>query len=193
MQAAAAAAGRPRPAPTRCARRAPGRPPPTPPPPGPAPPPPAPPADPLTHPPPFPTPPHPRPQDARLYLDPVRECYEAYVIYNFYAYLTNFLEVGTVQCMGALLSAGGCGRACAPRAAMGACVIYSFYAYLTNLEVGLGQGGVGINIGRRCSGGRGPPRGGAPCSCTKPACGGAPAAAAATGDEAARARPEASS
>jgi hypothetical protein len=23
----------------------------------------------------------------------VRECYEAYVIYNFYAYLTNFLEV----------------------------------------------------------------------------------------------------
>ena len=33
-------------------------------------------------------------QDARLYLDPVRECYEAYVIYNFYAYLMNFLEVG---------------------------------------------------------------------------------------------------
>ncbi|KAI8468436.1 MAG: organic solute transporter Ostalpha-domain-containing protein [Monoraphidium minutum] len=31
-------------------------------------------------------------KDARLYLDPVRECYEAYVIYNFYAYLMNFLE-----------------------------------------------------------------------------------------------------
>lgn len=38
--------------------------------------------------------PTPIPKDARLYLDPVRECYEAYVIYNFYAYLTNFLEVG---------------------------------------------------------------------------------------------------
>ncbi len=34
-------------------------------------------------------------KDARLYLDPVRECYEAYVIYNFYAYLMNFLEVGS--------------------------------------------------------------------------------------------------
>jgi hypothetical protein len=26
-------------------------------------------------------------QAAREYLDPIRECYEAYVIYNFYAYL----------------------------------------------------------------------------------------------------------
>lgn len=31
-------------------------------------------------------------KDARAYLDPVREIYEAYVIYNFYAYLMNFLE-----------------------------------------------------------------------------------------------------
>jgi hypothetical protein len=31
-------------------------------------------------------------KDARGYLDPIRECYEAYVIYNFYAYLMNFLE-----------------------------------------------------------------------------------------------------
>jgi len=31
-------------------------------------------------------------KDARGYLDPVREIYEAYVIYNFYAYLTNYLE-----------------------------------------------------------------------------------------------------
>lgn len=30
--------------------------------------------------------------DARGYLDPIRECYEAYVIYNFYAYLMNYLE-----------------------------------------------------------------------------------------------------
>jgi len=29
---------------------------------------------------------------ARAYLDPIREIYEAYVIYNFYAYLMNFLE-----------------------------------------------------------------------------------------------------
>lgn len=36
-------------------------------------------------------------KDARLYLDPVRECYEAYVIYSFYAYLTGFLEVGMVD------------------------------------------------------------------------------------------------
>lgn len=26
-------------------------------------------------------------RDAREYLDPVRECYEAYVIWNFFAYL----------------------------------------------------------------------------------------------------------
>ena len=26
------------------------------------------------------------------YLDPIRECYEAYVIYNFYAYLMAYLE-----------------------------------------------------------------------------------------------------
>ena len=38
-------------------------------------------------------------QDARLYLDPVRECYEAYVIYSFYAYLMSFLEVGG-DCLG---------------------------------------------------------------------------------------------
>ncbi|KAF8072632.1 hypothetical protein HT031_000292 [Scenedesmus sp. PABB004] len=31
-------------------------------------------------------------KDARAYLDPVREIYEAYVIYNFYTYLTNYLE-----------------------------------------------------------------------------------------------------
>lgn len=31
-------------------------------------------------------------KDARGYLDPVREIYEAYVIYNFYAYLMNYLE-----------------------------------------------------------------------------------------------------
>lgn len=31
-------------------------------------------------------------KDARAYLDPIREIYEAYVIYNFYAYLMNFLE-----------------------------------------------------------------------------------------------------
>lgn len=31
-------------------------------------------------------------KDARAYLDPVREIYEAYVIYNFYAYLMNYLE-----------------------------------------------------------------------------------------------------
>ena len=30
--------------------------------------------------------------DARVYLDPVRECYEAYAIYSFYAYLMSFLE-----------------------------------------------------------------------------------------------------
>lgn len=29
---------------------------------------------------------------ARAYLDPIREIYEAYVIYNFYAYLMNYLE-----------------------------------------------------------------------------------------------------
>eukprot|EP00955_Chlamydomonas_euryale_P007014 74520-Chlamydomonas_euryale.AAC.1 len=27
------------------------------------------------------------PQAAREYLDPIRECYEAFVIYNFYAFL----------------------------------------------------------------------------------------------------------
>jgi hypothetical protein len=26
-------------------------------------------------------------RSAREYLDPIRECYEAYVIYNFFAYL----------------------------------------------------------------------------------------------------------
>lgn len=31
-------------------------------------------------------------KDARAYLDPIREIYEAYVIYNFYAYLMNYLE-----------------------------------------------------------------------------------------------------
>jgi Organic solute transporter Ostalpha len=31
-------------------------------------------------------------KDARAYIDPVREIYEAYVIYNFYAYLINYLE-----------------------------------------------------------------------------------------------------
>lgn len=45
-------------------------------------------------------------QDARLYLDPVRECYEAYVIYNFYAYLVNFLEVRNGTMRGQL---EGCG------------------------------------------------------------------------------------
>lgn len=38
-------------------------------------------------------------KDARGYLDPVREIYEAYVIYNFYAYLMNYLEV----CVGGVL------------------------------------------------------------------------------------------
>ncbi|GAX79883.1 hypothetical protein CEUSTIGMA_g7323.t1 [Chlamydomonas eustigma] len=31
-------------------------------------------------------------RDAREYIDPIRECYEAYVIYNFYAYLMAYLE-----------------------------------------------------------------------------------------------------
>jgi Organic solute transporter Ostalpha len=31
--------------------------------------------------------------DARLYLDPIRECYEAFVIYNFYMFLIAYLEV----------------------------------------------------------------------------------------------------
>jgi hypothetical protein len=31
-------------------------------------------------------------KDAQGYLDPIREIYEAYVIYNFYAYLMNYLE-----------------------------------------------------------------------------------------------------
>lgn len=37
--------------------------------------------------------------DARMYLDPVRECYEAYVIYSFVAFLMAFLEdeVGDVE------------------------------------------------------------------------------------------------
>ncbi|KDD73924.1 organic solute transporter Ostalpha [Helicosporidium sp. ATCC 50920] len=30
--------------------------------------------------------------DARFFLDPLRECYEAFVIYNFYAYLMAYLE-----------------------------------------------------------------------------------------------------
>lgn len=30
-------------------------------------------------------------KDAALYLDTFRECYEAYVVYNFMAYLRNFL------------------------------------------------------------------------------------------------------
>lgn len=32
--------------------------------------------------------------DARTYIDPLRECYEAFVIYNFYGYLTAYLEEG---------------------------------------------------------------------------------------------------
>ena len=31
-------------------------------------------------------------KEAREYIDPVRECYEAFVIYNFYAYLVAYLE-----------------------------------------------------------------------------------------------------
>ena len=31
--------------------------------------------------------------NARLYLDPIRECYEAFVIYNFYMFLVAYLEV----------------------------------------------------------------------------------------------------
>ena len=31
-------------------------------------------------------------KDARFYIDPVRECYEAFVIYNFYMYLVTYLE-----------------------------------------------------------------------------------------------------
>ncbi len=31
-------------------------------------------------------------QSSRLYLDAVRECYEAYVIYNFFMYLRAYLE-----------------------------------------------------------------------------------------------------
>jgi len=32
-------------------------------------------------------------QAAREYLDPIRECYEAFVIYNFYAFLMNYFEM----------------------------------------------------------------------------------------------------
>jgi hypothetical protein len=32
------------------------------------------------------------PHTSGEYLDPIRECYEAYVIYNFYAYLMAYLE-----------------------------------------------------------------------------------------------------
>lgn len=31
--------------------------------------------------------------NARLFLDPIRECYEAFVIYNFYMFLIAYLEV----------------------------------------------------------------------------------------------------
>ena len=31
--------------------------------------------------------------EGRLYLDPIRECYEAFVIYNFYMFLIAYLEV----------------------------------------------------------------------------------------------------
>ena len=31
-------------------------------------------------------------KDASFYIDPVRECYEAFVIYNFYMYLVTYLE-----------------------------------------------------------------------------------------------------
>ena len=31
-------------------------------------------------------------QNTRIYLDTVRECYEAYVIYNFFMYLLAYLE-----------------------------------------------------------------------------------------------------
>ena len=31
-------------------------------------------------------------KEARFYIDPVRECYEAFVIYNFYMYLVAYLE-----------------------------------------------------------------------------------------------------
>jgi Organic solute transporter Ostalpha len=30
-----------------------------------------------------------------LFLDPIRECYEAFVIYNFYMFLIAYLEVRT--------------------------------------------------------------------------------------------------
>ena len=31
-------------------------------------------------------------KDASFYIDPIRECYEAFVIYNFYMYLVTYLE-----------------------------------------------------------------------------------------------------
>lgn len=31
-------------------------------------------------------------KEARIYIDPIRECYEAFVIYNFYMYLVAYLE-----------------------------------------------------------------------------------------------------
>lgn len=31
-------------------------------------------------------------KEARFYIDPIRECYEAFVIYNFFMYLVAYLE-----------------------------------------------------------------------------------------------------
>jgi hypothetical protein len=48
-------------------------------------------------------------KDARIYLDPIRECYEAYVIYNFFAYLLSYLEdeVGGCWALGGARDMGG--------------------------------------------------------------------------------------